>query len=286
MPQPLIELNQNTQSSLMHLALANGFVSQTYLPMLRPFMEQYRMVSLPPRALWGDGEPPTFEGSDDDWQSLADDLLAGFKQFDLLDMVAIGHSFGGIASLLAALEAPHYFKALILLDPTILNPQRLAWMEQAKIDGNMAQMPLIQGAQRRRNHFESVESAYERFRSKKHFAQWSDEVVRLYVEHGTLPNTDGSRRLAWSPQWEAYYYATGYTTIWDVLPKLANLSVPILVINGGDSDTLEPQSVVRMQSEVPNATYHTIEGHGHLFPQSAPKETAQVISKWLDSIDS
>lgn len=281
MPQPLIELNDKSGAPVLHLALANGFVPQTYLPLLRPFMADYRVVCLPPRALWGAGDPPALDTTADDWQMLADDLLAGFDHYGLDGVVAVGHSFGGVASLLAALAQPERFKALILLDPTILSPQRLAWMQQARAEGSIAQLPLIQGAQRRRNAFESLEAAYERFRQKQHFAQWSDEVVRLYVEHGTVANADGTRRLAWSPAWEAYYYATGYTRIWEVVPQLAHCPVPMLVINGSDSDTFEPPSVARMKREVPNATYHTIDGHGHLFPQSAPAATATRIAAWL-----
>src|SRR5258705_1942545 len=135
MPQPLIELGgDRTNPAVIHLAPANGFVPQTYLPLLRPFMDTYRVVSLPPRALWGDGQPPPVAAATD-WTELADDLQAGMAQFALENVIAIGHSFGGIASILAALQEPQRFRALILLDPTILNTQVIEMMKIARRDG-------------------------------------------------------------------------------------------------------------------------------------------------------
>lgn len=281
--QPLIELGGAPNAPTLHLALANGFVAQTYLPLLRYLTDTYHAVCLPPRALWGDLEPPDLTPETHDWRQLADDLLAGFDQYALNDLVAIGHSFGGIATMLAAIRQPERFKAMIFLDPTLLDPEILGWMRQAQAAGQADEQPLAQIALRRSRDFDSVEAVYERFRSKKVFAQWPDETVRLYAEYGTVPHQD-KRRLAWSPEWEAFYYSTGYTEMWDDVPKLSSLDVPMLFLNGGDSDTFIESSVERAQRLVPQATFRTIEGHGHLFPQSAPAETAQMIHEWLTTI--
>lgn len=283
MPQPLIELGGEPAHPPLHIALANGFVPQTYLPMLRPFMTHYRVLCLPPRALWGaEAPPPT--ATHNDWAGLATDLLAGLRQYEVAPLVAIGHSFGGIASLLAALREPQRFRALVLLDPTILGQEFCAMLEQARQSGTEEEYPLVQKARRRRRHFASVEEAYERFRSRRLFAQWSDEAVWLYATYGTQPLEDGSRQLTWPPEWEAYYFNTVYTRIWEDVPKLRDLPVPLLIIAGAESDTFVPESVDRVRALVPNATYHSIAGHGHLFPQSAPQESAGLILDWLRSV--
>lgn len=279
--QPLIDLGGNPENPAMHMALANGFVPQTYLPLLRHFHADYHTVCLPPRALWGAGDPPPLDGTEPDWTQLADDLLAGFAQYGLRDVVAIGHSFGGIATLLAALKQPDAFKALILLDPTILAPQILASIAQARAQGQADKMPLAQMALRRRSEFESAEAAFERFRGKSLFAQWPDETLRLYAEHGTVPAPGAGVALAWPPQWEAFYFATGYVKIWEDLPAINALPLPILFVSGGDSDTFLPQSAAKVREIVSNKSHATVEGHGHLFPQSAPQQSARLISDWL-----
>jgi pimeloyl-ACP methyl ester carboxylesterase len=282
MPQPLIELGGQADAPIMNIALANGFPPQTYLPMLRPFTADYRVVSLPPRALWGDQTPPV---EYQNWQPLADDLLAGFSQNGLEDVVAVGHSFGAIASLLAVIKEPERFKALILLDPTILLPNMLDMIEQAWEQDVADMIPLVQGAKRRRREFESVEDAFERFRSKSLFSDWPDEVLRLYVEHGTQAKADGDGiELSWSAVWEAYYFSTVHLTIWDDLPKLDGL-VATLILRGGTSDTFMEVARDRVQTLVPSATYDDIAGHGHLFPQSAPEITYERISRWMQNIE-
>jgi pimeloyl-ACP methyl ester carboxylesterase len=93
MTQPLIELGG--RGALVHVAPANGFPPHSYRPAVEPLLPDHRVVSLPPRALWPEaGAPPAAPGS---WTTLADDLLAGIRAHDLPPLIAVGHSFGGIA---------------------------------------------------------------------------------------------------------------------------------------------------------------------------------------------
>jgi pimeloyl-ACP methyl ester carboxylesterase len=280
MPQPLIELGGDKSKPVLSFSSANGFVPQVYLPMLRPFMQDYRVISVPPRALWGDQSAPV-PSPEHSWEHIADDLLAAYRQFGLSEMLAIGHSIGGIATVLAALKAPEHFKAIVLLDPTILSPEICEWMRQAIASGESAHSSLAEGARRRRNQFESVEDVYQRFKGKSIFADWDDEVLRLYAEYGTTANPDGSRRLTWPPEWEAFYFSTYYADVWREIPKLNALDIPLLIIGGGASDTFTPDVAKEVAELLPKATHTSIAGHGHLFPQSAPQESSKVIQDWL-----
>lgn len=281
--QPLIDLGGEPHNPPLHLALANGFVAQTYIPLLRHLSDRYHMVCLPPRALWDEAaQPPQLDADGPDWRQLADDLLTGFAHYELDKLVAVGHSFGAVATMLAALREPQQFKALVFLDPTLLDPAILDVLRQAQAAGRADEHPLAKIAIRRSNEFESVQAAYQRFRSKKVFAQWPDETVQLYAEHGTRPSAEG-RQLAWSPEWEAFYYSSMHTEIWDDVAKLNDLDIPMLFINGSDSDTFIEASVERVRRLVPRATHQTIVGHGHLFPQSAPDEAGRMICEWLQA---
>lgn len=281
MPQTLIELGGNSDAPLINIAPANGFVPETYLPMIDTLTSDYRVISLPPRALWGDGDPPepTLEHS---WLTAAQELVAAYQQYDLENVIAIGHSIGGVMTLLAALQDPDRFRAIIMLDPVILPQQVCDWMRSERQAGRLANVPMVQQALRRRPRFRSVEDAFQQFHGKSIFTDWSDEVLRLYCEHGTYPCTDDERCLTWSPEWEAFYYGTYYTDIWDELPKLQKLSLPMLFIAGGTSDTYVPRTVEIVSEIVTNATHEVLEGYGHMFPQAAPEQTANIIRNWLD----
>lgn len=284
MTYPLIELGGDDPSPPLHIALANGFVPETYFPVLKHFMDDYRVVCLPPRALWDDALSPPPVTPESDWNQLADDLLAGIEKHNLQKIVAVGHSFGGVATLLAALKQPDYFKALIMLDPTLLPPMICDGMKMMRETGTTDQHPMVQKANRRLNEFESIDDAFDRFRDKRLFSDWSDDVLRLYVEYGTVQQGD-KRVLRWSPQWESYYYATGYSETWRYLvPALSDLDVPMLFIAGGKSDTYTAESAANVAEAVPQATHQSIEGYGHLFPQAAPHATATMIRDWLTSL--
>lgn len=282
MPQPLISFSSPINASTLHFAVANGFPPETYQPLLAYFTPHYQVVSLPPRALWGSEQPPLpYTPQTPDWRQVAQDLITGIEHYELKDVIAIGHSFGGVASTLAAIERPELFKALILLDPTFL-PEHVTDMLRSLREAGIAdQHPLAQGALKRTNWFPSEKEAFERFRTRKLFAQWSDESLQSYVQHGTRPVDDGNGIvLRWSPEWEAFYFSSGYLETWDMLPKLNGL-LPTLIIQGETTDTFVNESAVRTRELVPLATHAQLPEHGHLFPHSAPRQTAELIQAWL-----
>ena len=278
MPQPLLELGGRADAPILHIAVANGFPPQTYIPLFGPLMATYRVICLPPRALWGDETPPA--GAQDWWQ-IADDLLAGFEAHQMQDIIAVGHSFGAVGSLLAVIKEPQRFQALILLDPTILMPNILDMIRQAWAQNTIDQMPMVLGAKRRRRRFDSVDDAFMRFRSKRLFEQWPDETLELYIKYGTRPQANGEGiELSWPAEWEAHYFSTVQQTIWDDLPQLDGL-VPTLIVRGGTSDTFVPEAMEQVKVLMPGASYRDIDGHGHLFPQSAPQISRAIIQAWL-----
>lgn len=277
--QPIFEFGG--QGQVMTLALANGFPPATYSPLMQPFTEDYRVIGMLPRALWGNGELPPSQLHD--WRELLTrDLLEGLHTHDLQDVIAVGHSFGGTVSLCAVLDQPARFKALILLDPTIFSDEINQGLEAMRADGSIEQFPLAARAARRQNRFDNTEAAFEYFRSRSLFADWSDQAVRLYAERGTSPTENGVE-LLWSPEWESYYFKTGYTKIWHDLPKLHRL-LPILIIRGANSDTYSAESADKVKAILPEATHLEMQGGGHLFPLSNPLETYTMMRDWLAEI--
>jgi pimeloyl-ACP methyl ester carboxylesterase len=260
------------------LAVANGFPPQTYAPLLQPLTARYRVVSLPPRPLWHN---PPLPDSAPSWRVLADDLLAGMREYGLNDVLAVGHSFGGVASMLAVSAEPRRFRGLVMLDPTMLPLWKLRIATIARKVGVEVRLPLVQGARRRRSRFASVDEAYAYWRSKPLFADWPDATLRLYAESMTCPAPDGDGlMLTWSPDWEAHYYETIFTEGWRELPKLRGL-LPTLAVRGTTTNAFVEASARRFRRVLPEAAYAEIEGHGHLFPQSAPEQTRAIMEGWL-----
>jgi pimeloyl-ACP methyl ester carboxylesterase len=266
------------RGQLVHIAPANGFPIETYTPLTDALLKNYQVIHLPPRGVWEGEQPPTKRIN---WKNMvAKDLIAGIEQHQLTDLIGIGHSFGGVATLLTGLAMPQRFKAIILLDPTIFH-MKLMWMMWLSVVLKQNN-PLAKGANRRRDHFDSYDDADQRLRKKAIFADWDEQSFQGYIDSMRV-DPAGGVRLKWAKQWEAYYFNTIYTNTWRDIPKLKG-KFPILTIRGGTSDTLSAESGRKMQKLLPDMVYHEIDGHGHLFPQSAPHQTAQIIEKFLSEI--
>jgi len=244
-------------------------------------MDDYRVVCASPLALWREGDPPVLRDAPD-WRQVSDDLLAALHTFGLEHVTAVGHSLGGIASMLAVLDEPQRFRALILLDPTFLDETIVEMIATARQHGVSDQHPLAQAALHRKRHFATAQAFYERYRHHPLFADWDDEALRLYAQHGTESDREGVH-LTWSPEWEAHYFSTGLAAMWRIIPTLDGV-LPTLILRGSTSDTYSAASAQRVQQLLPRATHITIDGYGHLFPQAAPYVSAQVIREWLETL--
>ena len=260
----------------LHLAVGNGFPPEVYLPAVRPLTRHYSIFTLLPRPLWD--SPPSPAGLSS-WQDLAMDLLAGLNQQSITTTIALGHSFGATVSLMAAVHAPERFRALILLDPALFAPERVAAMKRAQATGDYAN-PLVERAIKRRSRFGSAEEAHRYWRSRPLFAGWTDAALRLYTQSALETSTDGRGLvLRWSPEWEARCYALAYADGWPLLEALPS-DMPVLVVRGAATDVFTDAAVAQLRAVRPQTALVTLDG-GHLFPMTAPAETATVLLQWL-----
>ena len=279
MAHPLIELGG--RGPLIHVAPANGFPPHSYRPAVAPLLTDHRVVSLPPRAMWLDaGAPPETPGS---WTSLRDDLLDGMGEHQLPPLIGVGHSFGAVVSLLAAVKERSRFRALALLDPTILPPAMMNEIREQRQRGEMQFRPLVQGARKRRDRFNALSEAFSYWRGKPLFTDWSDDMVTRYAKSMLRATGAGDFTLSWPGAWEAHYYESFYSESWDDVARL-DRSLPVLVVGGSESDTFLPEAVALLREKLPWATYLTIPGYGHLFPHAAPEQTGRILRGWVDEL--
>jgi len=76
------------------------------------------------------------------WKIFTEDLAA-FVRKQGSPIVALGHSRGGTASLMLAVQYPDLVRALILIDPTILPFSWMWWWYLAKKTGAARLSPLL-----------------------------------------------------------------------------------------------------------------------------------------------
>ena len=266
--------NPESTQPLLHLAQANGFPPETYLEMLRPLLPRFKVFSFYARPFWGDTPPDWLKN----WSQLAEDLIESLDGMGAKQVIGMGHSLGGVLTLYAAVKRQDLFSKVILMDPTMLPPKLLWQIKLMKLFGLDARSHLIQGALRRRRVWESAEAAYEYFRGRRLFKNWSDGMVRAYCEGITGPSPEGGVQLLYPPEWEAQIYRTIPTDIWE---KAGKLDRPTLVIRGEESNTFTEKSEWAFRKANRKVFFARVPGAGHLVAQEKPAETGRIIEEFL-----
>jgi pimeloyl-ACP methyl ester carboxylesterase len=258
------------------MAHANGFPPATYLPLATMLAETYHVVGLGARPLWPGSSPREIKT----WHVLVDDLLEGLEALQGDGVVGVGHSLGGLTTLLAAVRRPDLFRVVVFLDPVLLPPRWLAlvrWVRRLLLPWRS---PLAKGALRRRRVWPDRDAAYEYFKGKPLFASWHDAALRAYVEFGTRPTADGQVELVYPPEWEAHLFDTVPTDVWRFVPRLS-ASLPALFLRGECSTVFRPQVQARVARLLPHARCAVVPQAGHMFPLERPAETAARIRAFL-----
>src|SRR6185369_3339314 len=218
----LHDFNPGSSKPLLHLGHANGFPPATYLPMVEPLTRDYHLVSLLARPFWHNTPAEWLR----DWSQLSEDLAEGLEHLGAKGIVGVGHSLGGVQTLMAAVNHPRLFSKIVLIDPTMLPPAYLWKVRLFKIFGKETRGSLVEGALRRRRHWESVETAFQSFKEKPLFRLWPEGTIRAYAESMTKDSPEGGVDLAYPPEWEAQIYRTIPTDVWGYAKRL---SLPTLV---------------------------------------------------------
>ncbi len=269
---------------LLHFAHANGYPPGAYAPFLEYFTSEYRVVASSFRPLWPNADPEEVSH----WGVLGDDLLRFLESYrnktspEQNKIIGVGHSVGATSTLMAALQRPELFRALVLVEPILFMPwMSVAWGIVKKLGLQYRLHPLIKGALKRRRRFSSREAMYENYRTKSIFRRIPDQGLRAYVNALSHVEPDGEAILVYSPVWEARIYATAGAHdpfIWRRAPKL---ELPVLLVQGADTDAFGDRVAQRLLKRLPHAKLHTIPETGHLAPLEAPERVFEVISGFL-----
>lgn len=251
-------------------AHANGYPPGSYRALLEPLTAEFSVFGYRHRPLWSSEPAPPRA----DWHLFARDMNHALAHTFEKPVWLMGHSLGGVVSLLAAIREPERYRGLVLLDPVFLG-----WRQALGLNftprGQLKRLPMIRSALRRPEQFADRQEAFDFHRGKRAFRGLSDAVLWDYIEAGTKASGEGVR-LAWSGAWEAAVYAS-VPLVW---PRLRRLQLPTLGLRGEHSDILTPRALQRWRQLQPNAELDTLPG-GHLFPLEDPVATADRVLQFL-----
>lgn len=217
------------------------------------------------------------------WRDVAAELaafvLSRGHRFDL----AVGHSMGGHSLVTAAALTP-VFDKLLLIDPTIFNPESYAHDEAYRAAFKPGQAP----SERRRADFSSPEAMMEGLAQKGSFPVYSRRSYEDYCRYGLLEQADGSWRLACEPAVEASVYVSSRSNP-GVHEDIASIEVPVHIMRaqerGADQqagmDFSFSPTWPGLVEKFPNATERHYSELTHFIPMQAPDEVERVMREML-----
>lgn len=257
---------------LLHFSHSNGYPPAVFRQLIEPLLPHYRVIGVCHRPLWPGSQPEEL----DSWHTVTMDTIHFFEQQGLEGVIGVGHSLGAVTTMLAAVERPSLFRALVLIEPVFLPPDTLEII--AANPEAMADFPLVRNTRRRRYHWPDRQSAFDHFRGKDVFKYWSDEALWDYVNHGMHEDETGAIVLTYSREWEARFYSRPPLNVWQALPRVTQ---PTLAIRGAESDTIFSEAWQLWQEVQPGATFVEIPAAGHMVPVERPLLVAQIVLNFL-----
>ena len=244
---------------------ANGFHGRCFDPVIETLVADYECASF---DLRGHGDSAVSSDWPVDWQGYGDDALAMAKKI-AHPTIAVGHSMGGAALVMAALVEPKLFRALILYEPIIF-PSAI----RETASKNSGPSPLVEGARRRRKTFATRADAFANYASKPPMNAFDPQALHAFVDHGFRDVSDHIE-LKCAPEHEARNFEMGAThETWD---QLKDLQVPTWIVSGAQHPGQPSGFAANIAEQIPYSHFVEWQDLGHFGPMQQPERLAELI---------
>lgn len=257
---------------LIHFAHGNGFPSPSYHQLLSGLKRQYDCCYIEKI-----GHNPQFPVTEN-WPYLVDEIIYSIERQAQQPVIAVGHSMGGVLSLLAAIKKPSLFKAVIMLDSPLLGRFKSGVVRLAKALGVIDRITPAHRTRSRREYWQNREQLLSYLKTRELFKTFSNECLQDYIDYGLIKTGDGFQL-----QFDRHIEYQIYRTIPHGLHEYeAKLRVPAALIYG-DKSTVVDRLDVRYMKKHYNIPGYKIEGT-HMFPFEHPNEVVRQIIRLLNAI--
>ena len=265
------------QGDILHFHHANGFPGGVYRPLLNELSQHFDSYALHGRATW-DGGTPSYKN----WQGFTDDLIEFAEGFDQ-PIIAAGHSMGGAISVMAAEKRPELFKALILIEPAMINlPTSLLLKVTPK--NLLSRIKLISGTLNKRDNWQTPEAYLDYIKKFHAYQKFSESSFQAFQQSAIKPVDSGEYHLAFPKEWEAHNYMLA-PRLAPKLKKLAKLNIPTVAIRGADNMFFPMSSWKTWQRIQSNALFLQDDNYSHLFPLENSEVCSKLIIEGLSQLN-
>ncbi len=262
----------------IHFLHGNGFAGGVYSPFLAGLYQRGHALVMPDCQGHGASDAGKhFIGWEATARRAARIMDARLSAAGDVAPIGLGHSFGGIVTLLMAAREPARFSRVVLLDP-VLFPHAyvriirvLNWLGVAR-----RITPMARQAMRRNRRWVSREAAREAMHERGIFRGWAPEALDAYVQYALRCDASGCE-LCTPPWMEASIFSSAPPTLWRAVRRVR---VPVDIVVGRETYDFILPSVQRASRLNRHIRVHTIAG-GHCFMQQRPLQAADFVAGLL-----
>lgn len=186
----------------------------------------------------------------------------------------VGHSMGGMVSLIYGGTFPEQLSSLVVLDGVVVLPSEKVAPTHERVAKWVGQLDKLEDREPRR--YRTIDEAAAQMRV--HNTRLPDDLARHLATHGVKRNADGT----YSWKFDQYQRARGphrlapgeYVSLW------SRIACPTLLLNAEES-FLESSKTAGLESYFPQARSETISGAGHWLHHDKPDEVLRTIRAFL-----
>lgn len=196
---------------------------------------------------------------------LADDTAGLIEALGISPAMVMGHSMGGFIAQELALSYPQHVETLVLASTNFGGPNHIPITSEAMAILTTTSLP----PQERVRQGVLVACA-------EGFAEQHPEVVEELIAYRmSIPVPPAAYQSQMAIGMGLLTYEASFE------PRLSGISMPTIVMSGGEDKTVPPGNVDLLAKAIPNACTYILEGTSHLFMIEAPERTVDALVSLL-----
>ena len=256
-------LDYGTADKPPMLCLHGGAVNAHWFDFIAGgFTADYHVRALDQR---GHGDSAYADPPDYRYERYASDVAEVARKLDLRDFVLVGHSMGGLVSLVYAATHPGRVKALVVIDSTLrATPDRVASLHQI---GN-----------REGSNYASNAEFIERFKVRPEGTQAAPEIIRYLAERGGREGADGR----WRHKFDRNVYSK--RELLEIPPLWDRVKIPVLLVKAGLSNRITPEIIDDIKARAPQVDVVEVPRSEHHVTLDNPAGFVRVVQQFLTRI--
>ncbi|MCU0484543.1 MAG: alpha/beta hydrolase [Anaerolineales bacterium] len=250
--------------------LMHGFGASLYSwqAVMQPLSQLGRVIAYDRPAFGLTERPLNWEGVNPYGPEAQVNLVIGLlDHFGVQQAILVGNSAGGTIAMQAALAYPERVQALILVDPAVYNGGGApGWIRPLLKTPQMRHLGPLIARQIRSRGPELLELAWH------DPSRLSPEMIALYEK--PLKVQDWDRAL-----WEL----TLASQASDLEKRLAEFTLPVLVVTGDDDRIVPTADSVKLANQLPGALLEVIIRAGHVPHEEQPEAFMEAVRFFLQT---